>query len=892
MRIMGELWRRIKMLAHRDEFASDMNEEMRFHRELKEGQIMATGIDREEARFAANRAFGNATSLSERGREAWGWRWLEDFAHDLRFGARMLRKSPGFAATAILTLALGIGANTAIFSVVNAVLLQPLPYRDPDRLVWIDEFSPRMNDSVIPNPEYTNLALNNHTFEAMGAIGGAGPMNLTKAGEPEQIDTANITPNILTILGARPAIGRSFTDEEGLPGANQVILLTDGIWRRKFGADPNIVGKGIILNQESFTVVGVMPPDFRYPLRGFKPELLGAFQLPPKVDWAVRQMQMTQVIGRLKPGVAIEQANTDLSALSKRTTPDTPVMFAHMRESLQVQTVTLHDKLVGDVRPTLLILLAAVGVVLLIACVNIANLQMARTANRQKELAVRAAIGASRTRLLRQLLTEGALIAFLGGALGLAGAAAGVPLLRSYAPENFLQAQHIALDRWALLFTLGITCAAVVLFGAIPSLRASKPDVDARLKDNRDPASNRISQRGLRNALATCELALAVVLVAASGLLLRSFVLLSNVNPGFDPSRVLTVSVMLPMSKYGEATPRNAFFDEVLRKVDALPGVRSAGLTTSLPLTGMIMMRTFRLEGQSDKPIDQSPPVFVENISPGYLETLRVPLLAGRTIEELDSKSETNKIVVNLAFVQKYMGVDAQTALGKRLRFGGGPGAQDPWQTIVGVVGSVRRTKLDQPADPELYIARGNGGLPETFAGLVVRTDVDPRGLAVPIREVIQKIDPEQPVFDIKTMDERVADAASGTRFNATLLGFFGFAALALAAVGVYGVNAYSVAERTQEIGIRVALGASRGDVAGMVMSQGVAITTMGLLFGLAGAWLVTRYLTSLLYGIAPRDPATFGVTAGMLATVALAACYLPARRAMAVDPMVALRHE
>ena len=426
----------------------------------------------------------------------------------------------------------------------------------------------------------------------------------------------------------------------------------------------------------------------------------------------------------------------------------------------------------------------------------------------------------------------------------------------------------------------------------IPSLRASKPDVDARLRDSRDPASNRISPRGLRNALATCELALAVVLVAASGLLLRSFVLLSNVDPGFDASHVLTVSLALPMSKYGNTVPRNAFFDEVLRKVDALPGVRSAGLTTSLPLTGMIMMRTFRLEGQSDKPIDQSPPVFVENVSPGYLDTLRVPLLAGRTIEELDSKSETNKIVVNLAFVQKYMGVDAQTALGKRLRFGGGPGATDSWQTIVGVVGSVRRTKIDQPADPELYIARGNGGLPETLAGLAVRTDVDPRSLATPVRDVVQKIDPEQPVFDIRTMDERIADAASGTRFNATLLGFFGFAALVLAAVGVYGVIAYSVAERTHEIGIRVALGASRGDVAGMVMSQGTIMTVVGLTIGLTGAWFATQYMASMLYGIAPRDPITLGGTALMLGIVAIAACYLPARRAMSVDPMIALRHE
>lgn len=556
-------------------------------------------------------------------------------------------------------------------------------------------------------------------------------------------------------------------------------------------------------------------------------------------------------------------------------------------------TMTLHSKLVGDIRPTLLILLVAVGVVLLIACVNIANLQLARTANRQKELAVRSAIGASRLRLLRQLVTEGALIAILGGTLGLGGAAIGVRILQNHAPENFLQAQHIAIDRWALLFLMGITCATVVLFAAIPSLRASNPDVDAKLKDGRDTATSGVNQRSLRNALATCELALAVVLVAASGLLLRSFVMLSNVDPGFQADHVLTVGLMLPSVKYQTETARNGFYDEVMRRVKALPGVSNAGLTTCLPLTDIITMRTFEMESQSDKLSEQmKPPVFNESINPNYLQTLRVPLLAGREFEEVDSKTVTDVVVVNQAFVQKFMDGDGKAAVGKRLRFGGGPGVTLPWQKIVGVAGSVRRARLDKEADPIIYLPHGHGGRPEVIAGIAVRTDVDPGSVAKAVRDVVLAVDPEQPVFDVKTMDERIADARSGTRFNATLLGFFGFVALALAAVGVYGVIAYSVAERTHEIGIRVALGASRGDVAGMVMLQGSAMTAAGLVVGLAGAWFVTRYMTTLLYGIAPRDPMTFGVAAGMLAVVALAACYLPARKAMGVDPMVALRHE
>ena len=601
-------------------------------------------------------------------------------------------------------------------------------------------------------------------------------------------------------------------------------------------------------------------------------------------------MFLVQVIVKLKPGVTIAQANSDLATLSKQATAQMPPMFGPMRDSVQMRTISLRDKLVGDVRPTLLILLGAVGLVLLIACANIANLQLARTTSRQKELAVRAAIGASRARLLRQLLTEGGLIAVMGGALGLAGAAAGVRLLQSYAPVNFLQADNIAIDRWVLLFTVGITCLTVALFGAVPALPASKPDVDAKLKDGRDTATSGGGLRRLRSAIAISELALAVVLVAASALLIRSFVLLSNVDPGFDPSNVLTVNAMLPIAKYGEATKRNAFFDEVIRKLKGLPGVRSVGVTTSLPLTNITMMRTFTLEGQTDKAMELTPAVVVEDVSPGYFETLRVPLVAGRVFDERDAKTATHAVIVNQAFVEKYMG--KREAVGKRLRFGGGPGAEMPWETIVGVVGSVRRARLNREADPELFMAHGFGGLTETLGAFVVRRDSDPRALAGAVRDLVLEVDPEQPVFDIRTMEQRIADAASGTRFNATLLGFFGFVALALAGVGVYGVIAYSVAERTHEIGIRVALGASRGDVAGMVMGQGMMMTGVGLALGLAGAAFATRSLAALLYGIGPGDPVTLGGAAMTLGVVALAACWVPARRAMGVDPMVALRHE
>jgi predicted permease len=883
----GEIWRRVGMILRREKFGRELDEEMRLHRELQERELIAGGAREEEARYAAARAFGNGMAMTERSREAWGWRWLEDFAQDLRYGVRTLRKNLGFAATAILTLALGIGANSAIFSVVNGVLLRQLPYGESDRLVWAETYLPSFNDAVVSSMEYLNWELNNQSFASLAAIGNGGPTNLTKAGMPEQIDSASLTPNLLETLGVRPALGRSFSEEEGRIGGARAAILSDKLWRRKFSSDPNIVGKNVVLNQDTYTVVGVLPASFRFPQRGLQPEIMTAFQLDSKVDWNARRFFLVQVIGKLKPDVTIARANADLATLSKRATAQMPPMFAPMRANMQVHTMSLHDKLVGDVRPTLLILLGAVGLVLLIACANIANLQLARTTSRQKEMAMRAAIGAGRVRLLRQLLTEGGLVAAIGATLGLAGAAAGGRLLQSYAPANFLQADSIDIDRWVLLFTMAITCLTVVLFGAVPALRASRPDVDANLKQGRDTATSVSGLRKLRSALAISELALAVVLLAASALLLRSFVMLSNVDPGFDAHNVLTVNTMLPMAKYGEATKRNAFYDEVLRKLSGTPGVRSVGLTTSLPLTNATMMRMFRLEGQEDRPMDQVPPAVAENVRPGYFETLRVPLIAGRLFDERDVKTETHSVIVNQAFVEKYLG--KQDAVGKRMRAGL---PDSPWETIVGVVGSVRRARLDREADPELFFPHGTGGLTETIGAFVVRTDSDPRALAGTVRDVVLEADPEQPVYDIRTMEQRVADAASGTRFNATLLGFFGFVALALAGVGVYGVIAYSVAERTHEIGIRVALGASRGDIAGMVMGQGLVMTAFGLIAGLAGAVFATRFLSSLLYGIQPRDPLTLGVAAAVLGVVALAACWVPARRAMRVDPMVALRHE
>jgi predicted permease len=445
------------MLARRGKFERELEDEMRLHRELKEKELIAEGVEAREAHYATNRKFGNAMYLLERGREAWGWKWLEDFVQDLRFGARMLRANAGFAIVSVFTLALGIGANTAIFSVVNAVLLRSLPYHDPARLVRADEYWPRINDEVVPGPDYVNWKLNNHDFEELAAFDSGDQINLTSAGQPERIESVLVTANFLSVLGVQPSLGRDFRPEEAQPGAKLVAILSDGLWRRKFGAEPQILGKGIALNGQSYTVIGVMPGGFRFPDRRTNPEILLAFQLPTKVDWTAQSVSLTRVIGRLKSGVSVTQANAELATLSKRTEADIPATFLHMRDGMQVRTTGLHEKLVGDIRPTLLILLAAVAFVLLIGCLNVANLQLARASSRQKELAVRAAIGAGRTRLLRQLLTEGAVLAALGGLGALLIASSGVRLLRNYAPASFLQAGHIELDKWVLLFTFGIT---------------------------------------------------------------------------------------------------------------------------------------------------------------------------------------------------------------------------------------------------------------------------------------------------------------------------------------------------------------------------------------------------------------------------------------------------
>ncbi len=879
-------WLRVKALVKRRKLDRDLDEELRFHLAMREEKSKAAGLAAEEAHAAARRRFGNTTLMKEVMREMWTFVWLEAFWQDVRYGLRMLRKNPGFTAVAVLTLALGIGANTAIFSVVNATLLRPLPYNDPSRLVWADEFWPRFNDSSVPDPEYTNWSTQNRTFESMAAYGGDGQANLTGAGEPERIETISVTASFFKVLGIHPAIGRTFLPSEDAPSGPLAVILTYGLWERKFGSDPDVVGRSISLDGRSHTAIGILPRNFQFPDKLLDPQCVLAFQLPPKSDWApTRPWAITRVIGRLNRNVTYDEARADLANLASQATAALPVQFMHARDGLQVHVISLHEKLVGDVRTALLILLAAVGFVLLIACANIANLQLVRTVGRRKELAVRAAIGASRRRLLQQMLTEGALLAVFGGAASLVLAATGARILRTAAPRSILQIGPITFDRWVFFFALGVTALTAILFAVLPAFSASRPDVNSSLKDGGPQTTRAAGHRRVRSALVVAELALAFPLLVGAALLIGSFFRLSSVRPGFDPSGVLTVSTLLPESRYATQQQRLAFFVQVLDRVRALPGVSTAGLATSVPLTHYWSESSLAIEGQPEPPRGTGPLVASDEVSADYFQAMGIPLLAGRFFNESDLTSNAPVVIVSRGLVNRYF--SNGDSLGKRIRVGG---PNTPWVSIVGVVGDVRHQGLDHDADPEMYFPYAGRNTESTF--IVLRASVDPRPLVPAVRAEVTAVDPAQPIFNAATMQQRLSDSLDGPRFNMALLGIFAAFALLLVAIGIYGVISYFVTQRTHEIGIRVALGATPADIMRLVIGQGLVLTFVGVVFGFAGSLALARYLASLLYGVRPQDPATLALVAMFFVVVALAACYIPARRAMRVDPMVALRYE
>ncbi len=806
---------------------------------------------------------------------------------DLRYGIRMLLKNPGFTLVAVLALTLGIGADTAIFSVVNAVLLRPLPYDESERLVFLSERSQVLEGMSISYPNFLDWRQQNNAFESIGVYRRSS-YNLTGSGEPERLVAGQVSADLFTALRVRAAQGRVFNNDEDKPGATPVVVLSHGLWQRRLGGDPDIVGQALTFDGRSFTVIGIMPPGFLFPSQAEVWTPVGQQAKDP--GWESRGNHPgLYAMARLKPGVTVQRARDDMEIVAANLEKQYPDSNTGNRASI---TPAL-ENVVRGIRTALIVLLSAVGFVLLIACANVANLLLARSTNRQKEMAIRIALGASRTRIVRQLLTESMLLSFAGGALGLMLAQAGVKVIIAISPDSIPRSREVGLDPLVLAFTIAVSILTGVIFGVAPALQASKPDLNETLKEAGRGSTGR--RHVLRSVLVVAEVALTMVLLIGAGLMIRSFYRLQRVDPGFVADNLLTFNVSLPPGKYAEEQQRTNFYQQLLQNLRVMPGVESVGMATGLPLGNNGWQSGFWIEGRPEPPQGQRPLTEVAFVSPGYFDTMRMTLLSGRPFTEQDVKppappnaqrqpfTAPTVTIIDEEFARRYWPDDHP--VGQQISFWGGK---------VTVVGVVRRVKMEglstdsnrvQSYYP--YIQNPGGSM-----SMVLRTAGDPASLADAVRQQVLAIDPDQPIYGVQTMGQIWTDSIAPDRLYLMLLGTFAAVALVLAGVGIYGVMAYSVTQRTHEIGIRMALGARQGDVLGMVIRQGMKLVVAGLAIGLAGAWLATRAMASLLFGVSATDPMTFVVISIVLAGVALGACFVPARRATKVDPMIALRYE
>jgi predicted permease len=893
-----EVRRRLPPSGLSPEREAEIVEELSQHLEDLYEQTLRGGATREEAYRASLHELTEGEMLAQELRKVerlarpepvvpGGWRrtnMLHSIWQDLRYGLRSLAKNPGFTAVALIALALGIGANTAIFSVINTVLLRPLPYQDPGRLVvvWEDRTKNGYPRDTPAAGNFNDWREQNQVFEGMAAVANMS-FNLTGAGEPERIDGRRVSAGLFPLLGVEPQLGRAFLPEEDQPGVGRVVLLSHGLWQRRFGADPALIGRALTLNGESHTVVGVMPPHFQFPTA--EDELWVPIAFTPN-EAANRGRHFLQVFARLKPGVALEQAQAEMNTISARLQQQYP----NSNTDVGAAVVPLHEQLVGDIKPALLVLLGAVGFVLLVACANVANLLLARAAARQKEIALRVALGASRTRLLRQFLTESVLLGLLGGGLGLTLALWGVNLLKAFIPTEVAQARAVAIDGRVLGFTLLVSVLTGIIFGLVPAAQASKFNLNDTLKEGgRESAAGRRGNR-VRSLLVVAEVAVSLILLIGAGLLINSFLRLRSVDPGFRTDNLLTMRVVLPQQKYPEPAQRSAFYTEMLGRVEALPGVRSAAVTTNLPLTFKGNSIGVSIEGRPDPGPGQRPSVVTRVVSPEYFRTMGIALMRGRQFGREDRADTPSVAVINETMARRFW--PGEDPLGKRIT-PGAAGSTDPddWITVVGIARDVRQFELEAEPKPQMYLSYEQAAFFEP-GDLVVSTEVEPLSLAGAVRQAVWSVDRDQPVSDIRTMQDVLSTSLARQRFSTLLLALFAAVALALAAVGVYGVMSYTVAQRTHEIGIRLALGAQGGDVLRLAVGQALRLVCAGAVVGLLGALALTRVMSSLLYGVSATDPATLAGISAVLVGVGLLAGYIPARRAAKVDPMIALRYE
>jgi len=883
MAMLNKLKLRLRALFFKSKMEEQLDEEVHFHLEREIEENIARGMTLEEARYAALRSFGGVERVKEESRDVRGVRLLEEGWQDLRYGARMLLKKPGFALIAVITLGLGIGANTAIFSVVNAVLLESLPYRAPEELVLARSLyeTTGVRSLSVSNADFQDWRAQNHVFTDIAIFRGEG-FALAVRKDLEEIRGATVSANFFQLLGLNLIRGRYFLPAEDAPGSEKVAILSYALWWRVFGADEGLVGRQIKLGDQLFTVIGILPPEFKFPFQLERADIWTTNSILPS-GMMGRGARHFRAIARLKPGVSLEAAQAEMAAIAGRLEQENPAT----NRNLSVSIVSAHEELTKDVSQTLWLLFGAVAFVLLIACANVANLLLARALSRHKEMAIRAALGANSRRIIRQLLAESLLLSLAGGALGLLLAAWGIPLLLALSPKNLPRINTIDLNWRVLGFALLVSILTIALFGLAPALKVAHPDMTESLKEGGKTSSAGAGRNRLRAALVVGEIAIALILLVGAGLLINSFIRLNRVELGFKPENVLSASLDISPRKYPTGNERIAFVDQARERIKNLPGAHSVSFSSSFPFMGGVYA-SFGIKGQpEDAPKNDL--VAVSTITPDYFEVVGIPLSQGRAFAETDDKSSAGAAIVNEAFARRFF--PNESPLGKSVILSVNRDKDSPKEfEIIGVAGDTRSVALDREPGPAIYTPYRQ--TPWTFGQLVIRTERNAIGMANAVRQQIRSLDPDQTIANSDTLETLISSSIAPQRFNLVLLGVFAAIGLLLTLVGIYGVMSYHVAENTREIGIRVALGAQRRDILKLVVWQGLSLTLIGVVIGVAGAFGLTQLMDSLLFGVKATDPLTFSIVASSFGVVALLACYIPARRATKVDPLVALRFE